>query len=48
MFRDLMMSTQKNIIFLDEVGFAVVTRPKKRRSRIKISPYLGVAAARII
>ncbi|OAF66118.1 hypothetical protein A3Q56_06157 [Intoshia linei] len=49
MFRELMMSTsQKNIIFLDYVGFSVVTRPKKGRSRIGIYPYLGVAAARSI
>lgn len=36
----------KNFIFLDEVGFAVVTRPSRGRSRQGVSAYVSVPAAR--
>lgn len=36
----------KNLIFLDEVGFSLVTRPKRGRALKGVSPYVTVAAAR--
>lgn len=46
-FRELQgRVSYQNIIFLDEVGFSVVTRPKRGRARRGESPYLLVPAAR--
>jgi len=36
----------KYIIFIDEVGFSVSTRPSKRRALIGVSPYVNVTNAR--
>jgi hypothetical protein len=36
----------KNFVFIDEVGFAMVTRPSRGRSTKGVSAYLSVAAAR--
>ena len=47
MFRELeTMVMHESIIFLDEVGFAVVTRPKRGRSLKGKSAYCFVSAAR--
>ena len=46
-FRNLELETEdKNLVFLDEVGFAVVTRPKRGRAARGASPFLSVSAAR--
>ena len=46
-FRELESSTpHQDIIFLDEVGFSVVTRPKRGRSAIGQSTYVSVPAVR--
>lgn len=39
-------NNDKNLIFIDEVGFSVSTRPKRGRSRRGHSAYLSVPAAR--
>ena len=39
-------SEHKNFIFLDEVGFSVVSLPKKERSRQGTSAYITVSAAK--
>ena len=47
MFRELESTTRHdNIVFVDEVGFAVVTRPKRGRSPVGQSAYCYVNAAR--
>lgn len=47
MFRNLEITEKhEDIVFLDEVGFAVVTRPKRGRSRRGTSAYCFVTAAR--
>jgi len=46
-FRELEVNEDdKNIVFLDEVGFSVVTRPRRGRSRGGQSAYVTVPAAR--
>ena len=46
-FRELELDTEdKNFVFLDEVGFSVVTRPKRGRAARGVSPFLSVSAAR--
>ena len=39
-------SEHKNIIFLDEAGFGVVSRPRRGRSRQGTSAYVTVSAAK--
>ena len=47
MFRNLeTATTHESIVFLDEVGFAVVTRPKRGRSLKGTSAYAFVSAAK--
>lgn len=46
-FRELETTTRhENIVFIDEVGFKVVTRPKKGRAPVGQSAYSFVSAAR--
>lgn len=46
-FRQIELDTEdKNLVFLDEVGFSVVTRPKRGRAARGNSAYLHVSAAR--
>ncbi|TBU20508.1 DDE-like endonuclease, partial [Hamiltosporidium tvaerminnensis] len=46
-FRELEVDNDdKNFVFLDEVGFAVVTRPSRGRNMRGASAYLSVTAAR--
>ena len=46
-FRRLEAETEhSNLVFIDEVGFCVVSRPKKGRSIVGSSPYVSVSAAR--
>ena len=46
-FRRLEAETEHlNLVFIDEVGFCVVFRPKKGRSIVGSSPYVSVSAAR--
>ena len=39
-------NNDKNLIFLDEVRFSVVSRPKKSRNKKGESAYISVSAAR--
>ncbi|KAG0441934.1 hypothetical protein DMUE_0679 [Dictyocoela muelleri] len=46
-FRNLeYLYSDKNFIFIDEVGFSVVSRPKRGRSKIRTSTYVSVRAAK--
>ena len=46
-FRRLEAETEhSNLVFIDEVGFCVVSRSKKGRSIVGSSPYVSVSAAR--